>query len=78
MEIKTKFNIGDEVFFMLDNKVTKDIVENIEIGINMLLKTQKEVYFLKTNKELHPFIGKIACISGDKLFLTKEELLASL
>ena len=35
MEIKTKFNIGDEVFFIFKNRVLKSIVSFIKIYVDM-------------------------------------------
>lgn len=34
MEIVTKFNIGDEIYYMLNNKIDKDIVSNITIIVH--------------------------------------------
>ena len=48
MEIKTKFNIGDTVYYMKNNRVCKNKVSQIEIKVyvthNQDTKYQVEVY----------------------------------
>ena len=68
MNIVTKFNVGDRVYFMKDNKVDSDLIDgvNIFIGSN---KIPKIIYCLQNingNPEQHLLFG------------TKEELLKSL
>lgn len=73
MTIKTRFNIGDKVFFMHRNKVNEDTVIKIEIAIYISRATNLEerttIYRLKdennTTKE-------------DNIFASKEDLLKSL
>jgi hypothetical protein len=33
MEIKTKFDIGEEVYFMYNDKITSDVIDNIQYSI---------------------------------------------
>ena len=82
MKIETKFDIGDRVFYMKNNKVEKNIIVNIEIivGIkvengminydNIKASIKSEIYYVDMNRDLkfHP----------SWLFKTKEELLKSL
>ena len=82
MKIETKFDIGDRVFYMKNNKVENNIIVNIEIVVGIELEEhgminydnikaiiQSEIYFVDMNRDLlHP----------SWLFKTKEELLKSL
>ena len=82
MEIETKFDIGDRVFYMEKNKVEESIITDIEIivGIelehgminydNIKASIKREIYYVDMNRDLkfHP----------RWLFKTKEELLNSL
>ena len=72
MTINTKFDIGDSVFFIEDNKVKKQYVEsiNIEIVIDSWFNTLRLIrYTLNDGKS--PY-------NEDKLFASKDELLKSL
>ena len=82
MEIETKFDIGDRVFYMEKNKVEESIITDIEIIVGLKkengminydnIKTviKSEIYYVDMNRDLkyHP----------RWLFKTKEELLKSL
>lgn len=65
MEIKTKYNIGDKVWFMHDNKCVLKKVENIRIDVD-------DMYIQ------YIFNGNEIWLSEKHLFSTKEELLKSL
>lgn len=68
MSIKTKYNIGDDVWFMFDGKPLNGKVARISeytIKITVVFKDGKEYLFSRD-------------IKGFKLFPTKEELLKSL
>lgn len=65
MTISTKYNIGDTVWFMHDNKCVSKKVENIKIDVdNMYIQ--------------YIFNGYGIWLSEKHLFSTKEELLKSL
>ena len=81
MKIETKFDIGDRVFYMKNNKVENNIIVNIEIIVgleeengminydNIKAFIKSEIYIVDMNRDLfHP----------SWLFKTKEELLKSL
>ena len=68
MTIGTKYNIGDEVWFMFDSKPLNGKIARISeytIKIKVIFKDGKEYFFSRD-------------IKGFKLFPTKEELLKSL
>ena len=69
MEIKTKFNINDEVWFIYDNKVIKRKIVRINIEIE---SEQRTIY------RLNPCINNVLQFEEKNLFPTKEELLKSL
>lgn len=74
MEIKTKYDIGQRVFFMIDNQVCEGIIEYFDIGFGYDNGTEYlDIGYCVKNK----FFTDIA-INEEKLFLTKEELLKSL
>lgn len=65
MTISTKYNIGDTVWFMHDNKCVSKKVENIKIDVdNMYIQ--------------YMFDGNDIWLSEKHLYSTKEELLKSL
>lgn len=65
MTISTKYDIGDTVWFMHDNRCVLKKVENIKIDVdNMYIQ--------------YVFDGNNIWISEKHLFSTKEELLKSL
>lgn len=69
MDIKTKYDLGQSVFFMEDNRVKEDIIDSIHIDVKYLGSKR---------------VGRFCYRIGDKpyleshLFPTKEELLKSL
>lgn len=73
MTIETKYNTGDEVWFMHDNKAKKGIIIKIDVSIVRDMNSQnvvKRVYYDLYNFS-NPYIET-------NLFPTKEELLNSL
>ena len=68
MKIETKFDIGDKVFYMKNNKVENNIIVNIEIIVGIELEEhgminydnikafiKSEIYFVDMNRDLfHP------------------------
>lgn len=71
MIIETKYNIGDEVWFMEHNKPNKGSVVKIDIDIARSGDWYIEHY--KVN-----FDNVLICEVGQSLYPTKEELLKSL
>ena len=72
MDIKTKYDLGQSVFFMKDNKVATSAIKQISIY----------VWYNKDNEirmkiDCYLFSGDQA-YEEDNLFLTKEELIESL
>lgn len=68
MEIKTKFNVGDKVFYMRDNRVQSGEVRGIHVFIHR--SEANIIVYL-------PF-GDKRGYTEDVLFESKEELLKSL
>lgn len=71
MTIETKYNIGDEVWFMDWNVPTKGIVVKLDIDIARTGDWYIEHYKVETRGFIIPRIGQ-------HIFPTKEELLKSL
>ena len=72
MDIKTKYDLGQSVFFMKDNKVETSAIK--QISIDVWYNKDKEIrmrihYYLFSADQFY---------EEDNLFLTKEELLKSL
>ena len=75
MDIKTKYNIGDSVFFMNDNRVWQGEIESFDIGFSQRSSGEKYItisYCVKTM-----FFTDFS-VAENKLFTTKEDLLKSL
>lgn len=76
MTITTKYNIGDEVWFLKDNKIQKSKITKIapyfsfseKRGISWELDVKLDAFFGNT------YLSKYE----DELFATKEELINSL
>lgn len=71
MTIKTKHNIGDEVWFMSMNEPTKGYVIKIDIDIARSADWYIEHYKVEVGGLIYPKIGQ-------SIFHSKEELLKSL
>lgn len=71
MEIKTKADIGDEIFFMSNNTVNTVEVEGIIISV----KNISQMYYKKT--KIIYIIGTLE-LDENQVFLTKQDLLDSL
>lgn len=66
MEVSSKFNIGDKVYFIADNKVQKSDITGVSISANGCeTKIEYTLHFDST-------------IDEDLVFSTKEELIKSL
>ena len=68
MEIKTKFNVGDKVFYMKDNRVQSGEVRGMQVLIHRS----------EANIIVYVSLGDKRGYSEDFLFESKEELLKSL
>lgn len=71
MTIETKYNIGDEVWFMDKNRPIKGIVTKLDIDVASKGDWYIEHYKVKVDGCLHFKVGQF-------LFPTKEKLLKSL
>ena len=67
MEYNTKFEIGDEVFLILDNKVTTKKITGINLSV--YADCSSETYLLNYDDVKYP---------AESLFKTKKELIESL
>ena len=68
MDIKTKFNVGDKVFYMRDNRVQSGEVRGMEVFI----------HGSEANVIVYVSPGDSRGYTEDFLFGSKEELLKSL
>lgn len=74
MTIETKANIGDEIYFMENNKVTMSTVKYIKIEI----REQPTQFGSKTIINKTYQVANTASLDESQIFLTKQELLDSL
>lgn len=75
MEIITKYNIGDKVYFMEDNKVVCDNITIIIITITSPLSVDKvKYYFTERNNPIDYERMRFQ----NQLFTNKEDLLKTL
>ena len=75
MEIKTKYNLFDEVYIMYDNKIVLTVVKGIRINI------EHKPYLPNISIIItYVFSNRIFTVEypEDKVFKTKEELINSL
>jgi hypothetical protein len=73
MTIETRYNIGDRVWFMHDNKVESEII----IKINAVI--EKDMNRTGVYKSIaYSLFNYCRYYTEDKLFPTKEELIKSL
>ena len=72
MEIKTKYNIGDRVYTLFDNKVENFIIE----GINIVADKEYPILIQYLSYNIIP--GENTRFDEERVFPTKEELLKSL
>lgn len=71
MEIKTKFDLGDEAFVLYSDRVHKVVITGIETFTNLLGETV-------TNYNVRFAAGGETKMSENRLFETKQELFNSL
>ena len=72
MEIKTKFNLWQNVYLLWNNKVVCQQIEGISVRVNALGNGEKDISII------YELVGLDKRIDEDVLFATKEELLQSL
>lgn len=75
MDIKTKFELEQEVFFLHDRKIKTAFVKNLEI---IYSSKGKGFGYNKTENYIVSFDGILDKIPASDLFETKQELLNSL
>ena len=73
MEIKTKFNIGDEVFYLDENKIKTKRIDSIQFDLY-----KDKSGGLRYRLEGFSKTGHWEYFKENELFSTKEELIASL
>ena len=74
MDIKTKFDLGQRVFFMSDNRVCQGVIEGFDIGFGYRgLENDITISYCVKAESFTDL-----SVEENKLFLTKEELLKSL
>ena len=72
MEIKTKFNLGQKVYLLWNNKVIYPQIESISVRVDALGNGEKDISIIYELVELDKRFDE------EVLFATKEELLQSL
>ena len=72
MEIKTKFNLGQKVYLLWNNKVNCPQIDGIIVRVNALGNGEKDISIIYELVELDKRFDE------EVLFATKEELLQSL
>lgn len=70
MKIETKFNIGDEIFFMDTNKIKNRIIRKLSLTMDEKFEQSVMYYYIEDDKYRY--------ISEKSIFATKQELLDSL
>lgn len=80
MTINTKYSIGDEVYFLMNNKVLSGKITNLGIAVEANQATSRSEKRSDVNIDIEYVIAsdKKHCVSEDRLFLTKDALLRSL
>ena len=72
MEIKTKFNLWQNVYLLWNNKVVCQQIEAISVRVNALGNGEKDISII------YELVGLDKRFDEEVLFATKEELLQSL
>lgn len=81
MDIKTKFNIGDNVFFMHQNKVKSSTVESLNINVISEMRSKPNPYdydVVHVPKIIYKIKGFEPLFFESALFSSKQELIESL
>lgn len=74
MQITIPFNIGDECYFLYENKICKSTIHSVQIYINQ----NDWVHNYKVHHNPAGTASNSCVYSFDKVFHTKEELLEDL
>lgn len=72
MVIKTKYNVGDEVWFLKRNKVVSDVIDHICMKVHNDQTLTMHYHFAKSTD------GKATLRTEDYLFSSREELISEL
>ena len=72
MKLKTKFNVGDKVYHLNDNKVCHSAVDAIDVYV------RKDEIFINYNLVISEIAFEAMQFGEEKCFSTIDELLASL
>lgn len=73
MIVETKFEMYDELWFMMDNKPVSGKVISINAEISSPYKHHQVIIYMMSYKNKNPF-----AVSEHNLFKTREEVIASL
>ena len=78
MGIKTKYNIGDKVFFIQENAVHQGFIKEIAVYVSNdgYSDIQREYYDIKSYEK--PIDKEYKKVNQSLIYKTKEELLKSL
>jgi hypothetical protein len=77
-EVKTKFNVGQTVYFMVGSSVKKTTIETIDIKVFQdTTGTERIVEFTNCFVQYN-LKGSILSLTEDKLFKTKSDAINSL
>lgn len=72
MEIKTKFNMGDDSFYIADNRIQKGKIIHIQINIEQLIPSR-----YKTDKTNTKIQYTIANLANENVYRTEDQVWAS-
>lgn len=76
MEIKTKYSIGDKIFFLFENRVQQSVVEkiNVELSEPSVIDSGISIYYKVPFNDVMSDLQ----LRENKVYDSKEELIASL
>ena len=78
MEIQTKYNIEDELYFFTEKMIVKGVIRRIHIEIDKNIETKYRIDFTKEDIERLKLSSGCAWTSEDFLFRSKEEFINSI
>lgn len=78
MEIQTKYNVEDELYFFTEKMIVKGIIRRIHIEIDKIIETKYRIDFKKEDIERLKLSSGFAWTSEDFLFRSKEEFINSI
>lgn len=77
MEIKTLYNIGDNVFYFYQNKIQLGIVGAIKIKFDLMAIPVTQIRY-RVKGEIDSYPSEQVWVDEGRLFKTKSELINSL